>query len=94
MKPENTITNYLTQYSGITKEMLDTVTVKLHDVQQTLRTLLPPDAILVGQSINCDLHTLKMMHPYIIDTSVIFNMSGERYCVTQTLKLYSELIHK
>jgi len=59
--------------------MLDDVTTTLHDVQQTLRTLLPPDAILVGQSLNSDLHTLKMMHPYIIDTSVIFNLTGDRY---------------
>lgn len=80
MKPENAITNYLTRYSGITEDMLDNVTVTLHDVQQTLRTLLPPDAILVGQSLNSDLHTLKMMHPYIIDTSVIFNLTGDRYC--------------
>lgn len=79
MKPENVITNYLTRYSGITEHMLDDVTVTLHDVQQTLRTLLPPDAILVGQSLNSDLHTLKMMHPYIVDTSVIFNLTGDRY---------------
>lgn len=59
--------------------MMKDVTVTLRDVQETLRTLLPSDAILVGQSLNCDLHTLKMMHPYVIDTSVIFNITGERY---------------
>lgn len=79
VKPENMITNYLTRYSGITEEMLNNVTVTLHNVQQTLRTILPADAILVGQSLNSDLHTLKMMHPYIIDTSVIFNLTGDRY---------------
>lgn len=79
VKPENVITNYLTRYSGITEKMLNNVTVTLHNVQQTLRTLLPADAILVGQSLNSDLHTLKMMHPYIIDTSVIFNLTGDRY---------------
>ena len=59
--------------------MLEGVTTTLSDVQQILRKLLPPDAILVGQSLNSDLHTLKMMHPYIIDTSVIFNITGDRY---------------
>jgi hypothetical protein len=35
-------------------------------VQAALRSLLPPDAILVGQSLNSDLNALKMMHPFVI----------------------------
>ncbi|KAL0108513.1 hypothetical protein PUN28_015210 [Cardiocondyla obscurior] len=92
VKPENPITNYLTRYSGITESMLQDVTVTLHDVQQKLRTLLPSDAILVGQSLNSDLHTLKMMHPYIIDTSVIFNLTGDRYRKTKLQILAREFL--
>ncbi|GFT76866.1 RNA exonuclease 5 [Nephila pilipes] len=78
VKPDKKITNYLTKFSGVTEYMLKDVTVQLSDVQQHLQKLLPADAILVGHSLNCDLHALKMIHPYVIDTSIIFNNSGIR----------------
>ena len=76
--PENPIINYLTQFSGITKKSLEGVTKRLEDVQKDLQNLLPSNAVLVGQSLNSDLHALQMMHPYVIDTSVIYNVTGNR----------------
>ena len=43
--------------------MLQGVTTRLEDVQQTIQGILPPDAILCGQSLNGDLHALKVGHP-------------------------------
>ncbi|RLU19138.1 hypothetical protein DMN91_009496 [Ooceraea biroi] len=92
VKPENAIVNYLTQYSGITEKMLADVAVTLHDVQQTLKSLLPADAILIGHSLECDLRALKMMHPYNIDTSVIFNLSGYRFMKSKLKTLVQEFL--
>lgn len=68
VKPENRITDYLTRYSGITPKMMKNIKTNIQDVQEDLRRILPEDAILVGQSLSNDLHALKMMHPYVIDT--------------------------
>lgn len=78
VKPSNKITNYLTVYSGITASKLKNVKTTLADVQEDIIKLLTPDSILIGQSLNCDLDALKLFHPYIIDTSVIFNLNGNK----------------
>ena len=50
---------------------------RLSDVQTALRSLLPPDAILVGQSLNSDLNALKMMHPFVIGGIFFLHFSYE-----------------
>eukprot|EP00096_Caligus_rogercresseyi_P000343 TRINITY_DN10758_c0_g1_i1.p1 TRINITY_DN10758_c0_g1~~TRINITY_DN10758_c0_g1_i1.p1 ORF type:complete len:595 (+),score=185.30 TRINITY_DN10758_c0_g1_i1:51-1787(+) len=79
VKPHNRITNYLTQYSGVTAKMLEPITTRLSDVQRNIQKLITPDSILVGHSLNSDMDALQMMHPYVIDTSQIYNLSGERH---------------
>ena len=58
--------------------MLQDVKTKLSDVQKALQELLPKDAIWVGHSLGNDLKALEMFHPYVIDTSLIYNISGDR----------------
>ena len=63
------------RFSGITPKSLESVSTTLSDVQSHLLNLFQPahTIILVGQSLNSDLNAIKLMHPYIIDTALIFD---------------------
>ncbi|GMS80091.1 hypothetical protein PENTCL1PPCAC_2266, partial [Pristionchus entomophagus] len=76
VKPTNRITDYLTKYSGITADLIDPVTITLKDVQNAIRASLPPDAILVGHSLEFDMRALRMAHPYCLDIGSLYNISG------------------
>ncbi|EJU05931.1 hypothetical protein DACRYDRAFT_60431 [Dacryopinax primogenitus] len=71
--PAHPITDYLTRFSGVTEAKLAGVTTTLSDVQQHLLSILHPDTILLGHSLDNDLKTLKLCHPRCADTSVLFH---------------------
>lgn len=72
VKPTLPITDYRTKFSGITEDMLKNVEQTLVDIQRELKELLPEKCILVGHSLECDFEVLKLCHPYVIDTSILF----------------------
>uniref|UniRef100_A0A8C6TB75 RNA exonuclease 5 n=1 Tax=Neogobius melanostomus TaxID=47308 RepID=A0A8C6TB75_9GOBI len=89
VKPHNKIRNYLTQFSGVTRQLLKPVKTTLSEVQAKVMSLLPQDAVLVGHSLENDLRALKMIHPHVIDTSLLYRRElGHRFklkVLTETL---------
>lgn len=94
VKPDLAIKDYLTQYSGITAAMLENVTTSLADIQRELLELITPRTILIGHSLNSDLNALKLTHPFLIDTGILYpHPRGPPY--KQSLKwLAQKFLHR
>ncbi|KAG7838754.1 hypothetical protein KL943_000830 [Ogataea angusta] len=73
VKPDEEITDYKTQYSGVDEDSLKGVTTTLHDIQQRLQATISSKDYLIGHSLESDLCALKISHPTIIDTSICFD---------------------
>ncbi|THH28479.1 hypothetical protein EUX98_g5697 [Antrodiella citrinella] len=75
VKPEKPITDYLTRWSGITAESIASATSTFDEVQNHVLSVLSatPTPVLLGHSLESDLKTLQICHPYVIDTAIIYH---------------------
>lgn len=72
VKPKNPIIDYLTKYSGITKEMMSKAVSTLPMVQKMLLQIIDCRDIIIGHSLQSDFKALKLRHCRVIDTAVIY----------------------
>ncbi|TMW64657.1 hypothetical protein Poli38472_011537 [Pythium oligandrum] len=73
VKPQSTIINYHTEFSGITAESLQSTRHILADVQRELLSqFLFEDTVLVGHSLTSDLRALRIVHLKIADTAILY----------------------
>jgi len=89
-KPDVEITNYNTEYSGITKEILDPVTNTIQNkLYPFLEGIICDKTILVGHSLENDLRAMKFIHNKVIDSSVLYmRKNGSKF----KLKMLAEKI--
>jgi len=72
---------FVKEYSGITADLLDGVSTSLEEVQVALLGLICKEDIVVGHSLENDLHALRLSHPRVIDTAVLFRTDGRKHAL-------------
>lgn len=72
VKPDSPILDYNTRFSGIQEKDMEGVTCTIRDVQAVLLNMFSSKTILIGHSLESDFKALKLIHPTVVDTSVVF----------------------
>ncbi|KAK3854096.1 hypothetical protein Pcinc_039402 [Petrolisthes cinctipes] len=94
VKPDNPIIDYNTRFSGITESDMSDVHTTITDVQASLLTRFSDKTILIGHSLESDLHALKIIHDTVVDTSVVFPHKMGPPCKRALRNLASEYLKR
>ncbi|CAG9466822.1 unnamed protein product [Pedinophyceae sp. YPF-701] len=72
VKPAAAVTDHLTQYSGITAQMLSKATTTLEQARERILKEVARETVLVGHSLENDLRATRIVHERVLDTSVAY----------------------
>ncbi|WUR02845.1 RNA exonuclease [Vairimorpha necatrix] len=84
VKPINQVINYETEYSGLTKEILDDG-IENYQMIQEISEFIGKDTVVLGHGLENDFTSLGMYHDKIIDTSYLFLSTQSRRVSLQQL---------
>ncbi|KAH0477546.1 MAG: uncharacterized protein KVP18_001392 [Porospora cf. gigantea A] len=89
VKPQMPVRDYRTQFSGVTREMLEgPQAVSFEEAVDRAQHVFnsTPDPIIVGHSLNGDLEVLRLCHPHCIDTTILYPKGGGSLQVKHSLQ--------
>ncbi|TIC20495.1 hypothetical protein E3Q12_03815 [Wallemia mellicola] len=72
VKPAGNVVDYLSKYSGITREILDGAVLNHEEAQRKFADFITPSTILLGHSLESDFKAIKLRHPWVIDTALVY----------------------
>lgn len=79
IRPGAPVTDYLTQYSGITEEIVQDAQETIETLHSTLPSIVGRNTVLCGHSIENDLKAMKLVHSRVADTSVMYPHPAEPF---------------
>ncbi|CAI5460745.1 unnamed protein product, partial [Closterium sp. Yama58-4] len=76
VKPQREVKSYVTEITGLKEEDFEKVKYTWEDAQRDVAALLTPNTVLVGHHVSGDMDVLKIDHPLVIDTSLLFRYNS------------------
>ncbi|KMV65762.1 hypothetical protein M970_070330 [Encephalitozoon cuniculi EcunIII-L] len=88
VKPKEPVVDYLTKYSGLTKEVVDRG-IDIEIVRNEVLDFIGTNTVIIGHGIENDLSSLRLYHDKIIDTAHLFlSPLGRKISLAQLARTY------